>query len=96
MLVDASHKVQLLIVQNEDQIKANCLDLQDEVDTEQLEALKSGRQIYYNPHFWDDSPRSSHDELIPAEVLVDGPNRFFYGITSNVEGFEQDRMAFLA
>ena len=96
LLVDASHKVQLLIVQNEDQIKANCLDLQDEVDTEQLEALKSGRQIYYNPHFWDDSPRSSHDELIPAEVLVDGPNRFFYGITSNVEGFEQDRMAFLA
>ena len=94
LLVDTSHKIRLLVVQNEDQVKANCLDLQDEVDDEQLEALKSGRQIYYDTHFWDNNSKCSHAELIPAEVLIDGPNRFFYGITSNAEAFEQNRMAF--
>ena len=95
LLVDASNKVQLLIVQNEDQIKANCLDLQDEVEADQLEAMKEGRLIYYSTQFWDDSPHLTHSELIPAEVLVDGSNRFFYSITDNVEAFDQKRMIFV-
>ena len=96
LLVDASNKVHLLIVQNEDQVKANCLDLQDEVEVDQLEALKNGRLLYYNAHFWDNYPRHSHGELIPAKVLVDGPDRFFYGITTNVEAFARARMVFLS
>ena len=96
LLVDASNKVQLLVVQNEDQVNANCLDLQEEISTDQLEALKEGRLLYCNTHFWDDNPHRSHEELIPAEILVDGSHRFFYGITANVDDFEQERMAFLS
>ena len=95
LLVDASNKVQLLVVQNEDQVKANYLDLQDEVDAHQMEDLKDGRLIYYSTHFWNDQPHHVHTELIPAKVLADGAHKFFYGITDNVEAFDQDRMVFL-
>ena len=96
LLVDASHQIQLLAVQNEDQVGANCLELQDEVDSEQLKALKEGRLIYYNTHFWDNHPEHQHNELIPSEVLVDGGHKFFYGITSNIEVFEKERTVFLS
>lgn len=95
LLVDASNKMHLLVVQNEDQVKANCLDLQDEIDDEQLEALKAGRQIYYHTHFWENNPQCSYSEMIPAELLVDGSDKFFYGITTHVEVFTPERVAFL-
>ncbi|MGX8716554.1 MAG: hypothetical protein ACSW8C_01025 [bacterium] len=95
LLVDNSNKAQILVVQNEDQVEANCLDLQDEVDEERLEALKDGRLIYYNARFWNDSLQTSHAEIIPAETLLDGSHKFFYGITTNVDAFDKERMSFL-
>lgn len=95
LLVDNSNKAQILVVQNEDQVEANCLDLQDEVDEERLKALKDGRLIYYNARFWNDSLQTSHAEIISAETLLDGPHKFFYGITSNVDAFDKERMSFL-
>ena len=94
--VDNSNKPQLLVVQNEDQVKANCLDLQDEIDADQFEALQAGRLLYYNTLFWNNNPRAlHHTELIPSEILIDGPNKFVYGLTSNITTFEKERMAFL-
>lgn len=95
LLIDTEHKIHLLVVQNEDQVGANCLELQDEISGDQLKALKEGRLIYYNTHFWDNQPQHPHDELIPSKVLIDGAHKFFYGITSNVEIFEKERMVFL-
>ena len=95
LLVDVSNKAQLLVVQNEDQVKANYCDLQDELEDKQLEALKSGALIYFNTRFWNDTHHQTYGELIPAEVLVDGSNKFFYGLTTNVAAFARDRMAFL-
>ena len=95
LLVDDSNKVQLLVVQNEDQIKANYMDLQDEVEAHQLEALKEGRLIYYCTCFWNNQPHNAYTEFLPSKVLIDGPHKFFYGITSNVQAFDQEHMSFL-
>lgn len=95
LLVDDSNKALLLVVQNEDQVKANCLDLQDDVDDNQLEDLRNGRLIYYNTGFWDKDQQRTHAGFISAETLVDGTNKFFYGITEDVDAFEKERMVFL-
>jgi CheY-like chemotaxis protein len=96
LLVDGSNKTQLLVVQNEDQVSANCLELQDEISNDKLEALKEGKFIYYNTLFWNNNPQHAYQALIPSETLTDGPHKFFYGITESKEAFDRDRMVFLS
>lgn len=95
LLIDDTNKAQILVVQNEDQVKANCLDFQDEIDDERFDALKNGSLIYYDTRFWNDNSQTSHAEIIPAETLLDGSYKFFYGITTNVDAFDKERMVFL-
>ena len=70
LLVDKHQNISILVVQNEDQVRANCLELNGDIDDSTFDKLERGKVVFYNVRFWN---RDMEDScaFLPADTVVD-------------------------
>lgn len=96
LLIDKESRLKVLFIQNEDQCLANYLELQDEINSDLQEKLKTRELVYCNTNFWTQENQKSDPIFVPAECIQDQKSgaKFYCACLQNVNFIDLSKLAF--